>query len=173
MLVPSSLRVCCILDLIGSDLLLTFHLPPVLILAIAVGVQERPAAAPQEGVWVSDFKLTNTPDFASAVSAVSSLIFAFGGIPAYFNIQSEMKDPRLYTRSLIVCQSTVCAVYITIGIVVYYYCGSYVASPALGSAGHTMKKVCYGVALPGLFVSTILTTHVSVLDRVSGPRMVD
>lgn len=137
-----------------------------MILAIAVGVQERPAAAPQEGVWVSDFKLTNTPDFASAVSAVSSLIFAFGGIPAYFNIQAEMKDPRLYTRSLILCQSTVSAVYITIGVVVYYYCGSYVASPALGSAGHTMKKVCYGVALPGLFVSTILTTHVSVLDRI-------
>ncbi|KAI7778975.1 hypothetical protein LA080_001492 [Diaporthe eres] len=131
----------------------------IFILAVAVGVQERPAAAPQEGVWVSDFKITNTPDFAGAVSAVSSLIFAFGGIPAYFNIQAEMKDPRLYTRSLILCQSTVSAVYITIGIVVYYYCGSYVASPALGSAGHTMKKVCYGVALPGLFVSTILTTH--------------
>lgn len=146
---------------------------PVLILAIAVGVQERPAAAPQEGVWVSDFKLTNTPDFASAVSAVSSLIFAFGGIPAYFNIQSEMRDPRLYTRSLIVCQSTVSAVYITIGVVVYYYCGSYVASPALGSAGHTMKKVCYGVALPGLFVSTILTTHVSFPDRILGSRLIN
>lgn len=96
---------------------------------------------------------------------MSSLIFAFGGIPAYFNIQAEMKDPRLYTRSLILCQSTVSAVYITIGIVVYYFCGSYVASPALGSAGHEMKKVCYGVALPGLFVSTILTTHVSLLGR--------
>ncbi|POS68883.1 transmembrane amino acid transporter [Diaporthe helianthi] len=131
----------------------------IFILAIAVGIQERPAAAPQDGIWVSDYKLTNTPDFASAVSAVSSLIFAFGGIPAYFNIQAEMADPRLYTRSLLVCQSTVSAVYITIGIVVYYYCGSYVASPALGSAGHEMKKVTYGVALPGLFVSTILTIH--------------
>ncbi|KAG8157911.1 hypothetical protein KVR01_012183 [Diaporthe batatas] len=131
----------------------------IFILTIAVGIQERPAAAPQEGIWVSDYKLTNTPDFASAVSAVSSLIFAFAGIPAYFNIHAEMADPRLYTRSLLVCQSTVTAVYITIGIVVYYYCGSYVASPALGSAGHEMKKVTYGVALPGLFVSTILTIH--------------
>lgn len=104
---------------------------------------------------------------------MSSLIFAFGGIPAYFNIQAEMADPRLYTRSLLVCQSTVSAVYITIGIVVYYYCGSYVASPALGSAGHEMKKVTYGVALPGLFVSTILTIHVSVLDETLGPRISD
>ena len=102
---------------------------------------------------------------------MSSLIFAFGGIPAYFNIQAEMKDPRLYTRSLILCQSTVSAVYITIGVVVYYFCGSYVASPALGSAGHAMKKVCYGVALPGLFVSIILTTHVSLLGWSWASRM--
>lgn len=51
------------------------------------------------------------------------------------------------------------AVYITIGVVVYYYCGSYVASPALGSAGVTMKKAAYGIALPGLIVSTTLLTH--------------
>lgn len=172
MLAPSSLRVCYVLSSTYEPPTIADISPPVFILAVAVGVQERPAAAPQEGVWVSDFKITNTPDFASAVSAVSSLIFAFGGIPAYFNIQAEMKDPRLYTRSLILCQSTVSAVYITIGIVVYYYRGSYVASPALGSAGHTMKKVCYGVALPGLFVSTILTTHVSVLDHALGSRMV-
>lgn len=51
--------------------------------------------------------------------------------------------------------------YAVIGIVVYYYCGSYVASPALGSAGALMKKVCYGIALPGLLVSTLILLHVS------------
>ncbi|KAJ0106959.1 hypothetical protein J7T55_011054 [Diaporthe amygdali] len=131
----------------------------IFILTVAVGVQERPAAAPKEGVWVSDFKLTNTPDFAGAISAVSSLVFAFAGTPAFFNIQAEMRDSRLYTRSLLVCQSVVAVIYVAIGTVVYYYCGSYVASPALGSAGSTMKKVCYGLALPGLFVTTILVTH--------------
>lgn len=73
-----------------------------------------------------------------------------------------MRDPRRYTRSLIICQATVTSIYIAIGIVVYYFCGSYVASPALGSAGVTMKKVCYGLALPGLCVSTILLSHVSL-----------
>ncbi|KAL1869349.1 hypothetical protein Daus18300_005561 [Diaporthe australafricana] len=131
----------------------------ILILTVAVGVQERPAAAPQDGPWVSDFKLTNTPSFSGAISAVSSLVFAFAGTPAFFNIHAEMRDTRLYTRSLLVCQSVVVGVYIAIGTVVYYYCGSYVASPALGSAGSTMKKVCYGLALPGLFVTTILVTH--------------
>lgn len=131
---------------------------------MAVGVQERPASASQDGAWASDFKLTNTPDFAGAISAVSSLVFAFAGTPAFFNIHAEMRDTRLYTRSLLVCQSVVVAIYIAIGTVVYYYCGSYVASPALGSAGSTMKKLCYGIALPGLFVTTILVTHVSALD---------
>lgn len=45
---------------------------------------------------------------------------------------------------------------------VYFYCGSYVASPALGSAGVLLKKVCYGLALPGLCVSTLLFVHVSL-----------
>lgn len=54
------------------------------------------------------------------------------------------------------------ALYIAIGVVVYYYCGSYVASPALGSAGALMKKVCYGLALPGLLASVVLVTHVSL-----------
>ena len=53
------------------------------------------------------------------------------------------------------------ATYITIGVVVYYYCGSYVASPALGSAGPLLKKVCYGIALLGLIVSTTMYIHVS------------
>jgi hypothetical protein len=71
-----------------------------------------------------------------------------------------MRDPKKYTRSLIVCQSTVTITYIVIGIVVYYFCGSFVASPALGSAGVTMKKICYGLALPGLLVTVTIVSHV-------------
>lgn len=72
-----------------------------------------------------------------------------------------MREPHKYTRSLILCQSVMAVVYIVIGVVVYYYCGSYVASPALGSAGRLLKKVCYGLAFPGLCVSTLLFVHVS------------
>ncbi|RMJ04742.1 hypothetical protein CDV36_014587 [Fusarium kuroshium] len=132
----------------------------VLIVTIAVGVQDRPATAPQEGVWVSDYKLFNNPGFLDAISAVSSLVFAYAGTPAFFSIAAEMRDPRLYTRSLILCQSVVTVTYVVIGCVVYYFCGSYVATPALGSAGVTIKKVAYGIAIPGLIVSTTLTIHV-------------
>lgn len=71
-----------------------------------------------------------------------------------------MRDPRQYTKALMICQSVVTAVYLAIGCVVYYYCGSYVASPALGSAGPTLKKISYGFALPGLLVTTMLVIHV-------------
>ena len=133
-----------------------------MIVTIAVGVQDRPASAPQEGHWQSDYKIVGNPTFADAVSAISSMIFAYAGTPAFFSVVSEMREPRYYTRSMMICQGTVTAIYITIGIVVYYYCGSYVASPALGSAGPTMKKVSYGFAIPGLLVSTMLFVHVSL-----------
>lgn len=136
-------------------------------MTVAVGVQGRPADAPQTGEWVSDYKLVGNPTFAEGVRAVSSLIFAYAGTPAFFNIVSEMRDQRLYTRSLIVCQTGVTVTYIAIGVVVYYFCGSYVASPALGSAGPTMKKVSYGMALPGLWVTTMLVLHVSPHPLIS------
>lgn len=49
----------------------------------------------------------------------------------------------------------------TIGIVVYYYCGQYVSLPALGSASELVKRVAYGLALPGLLASMTIYTHVS------------
>jgi amino acid transporter len=117
--------------------------------------------APQEGIWVSDYKIVANPTFSEAITAVASMVFAYAGTPAFFSIVSEMRDPKYYTRSLVICQGTVTAVYITIGVVVYYFCGSYVASPALGSAGVTMKKISYGFAIPGLLVTVMLFVHVS------------
>lgn len=131
-------------------------------MTIAVGVQDRPAAAPTEGVFHSNWKGVGHPTFEAAISACSSIVFAWAGTPAFFQIASEMRVPEHYTRSLLLCQSVVGVTYVVIGVVVYYYCGSFVASPALGSAGPLLKKVCYGIALPGLCVSTLLFVHVSI-----------
>lgn len=132
--------------------------------AIAVGVQDQPPSAPRNVEWKSDYKIAGNPTFAEASAAVSTLIFAYAGTGAFFPIVSEMKDPRMYPRSLAICQSVVTAVFLIVGIVVYYFCGSYVASPALGSAGTIIKKVAYGIALPGLLVSGVLLSHVSSLS---------
>ncbi|CAH0000745.1 unnamed protein product [Clonostachys byssicola] len=131
----------------------------VMMITIAVGIQDRPSAAPSTGDWQSDWKLFGNPTFTKGIMAVSSLVFAYAGTPGFFPIIAEMRDPARYNRALFVCQGFITAMYITIGCVVYYYCGSFVASPALGSAGDLVKKVAYGVALPGLLVSTTIVLH--------------
>lgn len=103
------------------------------------------------------------------MSAIAAFIFAYCGTPVFFPIAAEMREPKHYKKSLILCQTVVTVVYVVVGIVVYYYCGTYVASPALGSAGKTIKKVSYGLALPGLIVSATLYTHVSPIIRNSLP----
>lgn len=57
--------------------------------------------------------------------------------------------------------SIVTASYLTFSLVVYRWCGKWVASPSLGSAGPTLKKVSYGIALIGLLVSACLYLHVA------------
>ncbi|KAJ5885391.1 hypothetical protein N7495_009901 [Penicillium taxi] len=136
-------------------------LTAVLSVTIAVGVQDRPSAAPQTGIWVSDYQITKKPSFSEVATGLSTMVFAYAGTPAFFSIVSEMREPKHYGRSLVVCQSVVTIFYLAIGIVVYYFCGSYVSSPALGSGGPTMKKVSYGFGIPGLLVSTLLFIHLS------------
>ncbi|KAL3443725.1 transmembrane amino acid transporter protein-domain-containing protein [Aspergillus insuetus] len=131
----------------------------VLTVTISVGIQDRPASAPQDDAWVPDYKLIGDPTFVQGATAVSSIIFACSATPAYFGIAAEMRDPRYFTKSLIIAQIGSTLMYITIGVVVYYYCGSYVASPALGSAGPLIKKIAYGISLPGLAATTTIYIH--------------
>ncbi|KAL9575850.1 hypothetical protein ACKAV7_000013 [Fusarium commune] len=130
----------------------------VFMVTISVGVQDRPDAAPP-GPWSSDWKLVGDPSFAAAASAISMFVLSYAGTPFFFPIISEMRDPRHYTKALMLCQVIVTITYVTVGIFLYFYCGSYVASPALGSAGKLIKKIAYGIALPGLFASTTLAIH--------------
>ncbi|CAG8031412.1 unnamed protein product [Penicillium olsonii] len=133
----------------------------VMIVTIAVAIRDRPAAAPMTaGPWVSDVKIVGNPTFTEGITAVCNLVFAFSGTPGFFAIISEMRDPRQYTPAMLICQTGVTAIYSVVGCVVYYYCGSYVSSPALGSAGGTIKQIAYGFALPGLIVTTTIVTHI-------------
>ncbi|KAL1591838.1 hypothetical protein SLS59_010016 [Nothophoma quercina] len=130
-----------------------------LTLTIAVGLQDRPAEAPQTGPYVSNYKLIGDPTFNEGMNAINTFVFAYAGTPAFFAVISEMRNPKDYNKAMYICQGTMTAVYLLVGIVVYYFCGSYVSSPALGSAGPLLKRVCYGLALMGLIASTCLVTH--------------
>ncbi|RGP75555.1 hypothetical protein FSPOR_663 [Fusarium sporotrichioides] len=128
---------------------------------IAVTLEKRPAVAPMPLVkWESDWKLFGNPTAQQAFAAIGCHVFAFAGTPAFFSIVAEMREPQFYTRALLWSQAVVATVYLVIGCIVYVYCGSYVASPALGSAGPVIKRICYGFALPGLLVTAMIVTHI-------------
>lgn len=59
-----------------------------------------------------------------------------------------------------VCAAFVVSSYLSLATVVYAYCGKWVTSPSLGSAGETIKIVAYGIALPGLIAVGIICVHV-------------
>ncbi|GAA5915177.1 hypothetical protein JCM6882_001129 [Rhodosporidiobolus microsporus] len=133
----------------------------VITLAISVGLQDRPDAAPPTGPWDPQVIIFGTPSFLNAMSAVATIVFSFAGAPNFINILAEMKRPEDFTKSLALTQTFVTATYLIVGCVVYHYCGIYVSSPALGSAGPLLKKVCYGIALPGLIVGCVLNSHLT------------
>jgi hypothetical protein len=75
-----------------------------------------------------------------------------------------MREPRFGFKVIWYGHIIITAVYIALGTVVYYYCGIYVATPALGSAGALMKRISYGLALPGLFVTICIYLHASLFS---------
>lgn len=53
-----------------------------MIVTIGVGIQDRPAAAPETGDWMKDVVVFGSPTFATAMSCIGSLLFAFAGMPS-------------------------------------------------------------------------------------------
>ncbi|KAL4948747.1 transmembrane amino acid transporter protein-domain-containing protein [Aspergillus filifer] len=132
----------------------------VLIVVIGVTVQDRPAAAPQEGPYELGYVNINNPGFAAGMVASCTIFVSSAGTSAFLPVISEMKNPKDYKKALYLCMSLVTASYLAFSLVVYRWCGQWVASPSLGSAGQTIKMVSYGVALLGLIVSGTLYLHV-------------
>ncbi|KAL3496057.1 transmembrane amino acid transporter protein-domain-containing protein [Aspergillus germanicus] len=132
------------------------------IVAIACLAQSRPAAAdPSTRPLDLDIRAFPKTTFSKAMSAVSNQLFAVGASGTFFSISAEMKKPELFTRSLIWGQSFIVITGITIASIVYGKVGQYLASPALGSAGPLIKKISYGIALPGLVVTAVLYSHIA------------
>ncbi|BEI81094.1 hypothetical protein CcaverHIS002_0202540 [Cutaneotrichosporon cavernicola] len=136
-------------------------LAALLMMVIVVPLQDRPAAAPQTGPWEKDLKLFNTPTIAEALSGVSTVVFSTAAAPAFFSFAAEMKNPHAYTRCMLVSEAIATSFLVLVGSVIYYYCGQYVAVPAPGSAGVLFKRICYGIAIPGLAMSLCIYAHVA------------
>ncbi|KAF2644675.1 hypothetical protein P280DRAFT_495880 [Massarina eburnea CBS 473.64] len=133
----------------------------VFIVVVGVTTLDRPAAAPQEGPFEFGYNVIAHPTFAAGITAASTIFCSGAGTSAFLPVMSEMKNPKDYKKAVNWCMGFVTAAYLSFSLVVYWYCGKWVASPSLGSAGPLIKKVAYGVGILGLCVSGALYVHVS------------
>lgn len=58
-------------------------------------------------------------------------------------------------------QTLAVSFYMLISTVIYYYAGPMVASPALGSASPTVRKVSFGIALPTIVIAGVVNGSVA------------
>ena len=134
----------------------------VLMIVIAVTILDRPAAAPPTGDY--DFGFYAIPPvvtFAGGMTATCTIFISSAGTSAFLPVISEMREPRDYRKAVYVAMGFVTSSYLAFALVVYRYCGKWVASPSLGSAGHNMQIAAYAVAFIGLAVSACLYLHVA------------
>lgn len=134
-----------------------------MIVVIAVTLRDLPAAAPQTG----DFELGFTAfppagtTFANAWSALLAIFSSSVNTSGFAPVISEMRRPQDYFKSVYVCMLWITTSYLALATTVYAYCGRWVASPALGSAGPTIKIISYAIAIPGLIAGTMICVHVA------------
>ncbi|SPO00092.1 related to neutral amino acid permease [Cephalotrichum gorgonifer] len=133
----------------------------VFIVVVGVTQLDRPAAAPQTGDFELGYHVIGHPSFVAGITSVATIFCSGAGTSAFLPVMSEMRRPRDYNKAVYVCMGLVTAAYLSFSLVVYRYCGMWVASPSLGSAGAVVKKVAYGVGLVGLLVSACVYVHVA------------
>lgn len=129
--------------------------------SVGVTQVDRPAAVPQEGDFDLGYHVIGNPTFVEGITAAATIFCSGAGTSAFLPVISEMRKPRDYNKAVYVCMGIVTASYLTFSLVVYRYCGKWVASPSLGSAGEVVKKVSYGIGLVGLLVSACIFVHVA------------
>lgn len=135
----------------------------IMIIVIAVTIPERPAAAPQTRPFDLGFEAAppSGTTFAAAWAAALAIFSSSANTSGFVPVISEMRRPQDYFKSLYVTMSWITSSYLALGLTVYAYCGKWVASPALGSAGPTMKTIAYSVAIPGMIASAMICVHVA------------
>jgi hypothetical protein len=127
----------------------------VLIVVIAVTLVDRPAAAPQTGDFDLGYHAIAYPDFTAGLVASCTIFYSSSATSAFLPVMAEMRHPEDYRKALLVCMAFVTSCYLAFSLVVYRWCGKWVASPSLG------------VSSQHLLLYTSLTELSRVLDRRS------
>ncbi|KAF4338090.1 neutral amino acid permease [Fusarium beomiforme] len=133
----------------------------VFIFVVAVTQQDRPAMAPETGDYDLGWTAIAHPTFVAGITASANIFISNSGSSMYLPVLSEMKRPEHYRKAVLVTGVCVTAMYLTFSLVIYRWCGVWLATPAFGSAGPLFKKISYGIALPGLIIGVGIYQHVA------------
>ncbi|KAL9083988.1 MAG: hypothetical protein Q9159_005481 [Coniocarpon cinnabarinum] len=124
----------------------------VFILMIDVGVIKPDAG---------DITATKPAKFTTAFNSVSNIVFAYAGHVSFFSFISEFRDPSEFPKALFLLQGADTCMYLVVAVVVAYYTGPDVDSPALGAAKGAVKKVAWGIAIPTIVIAGVIYGHVA------------
>lgn len=102
-----------------------------------------------------------TTSLSNGMNMALNIILAYSGHVTYFGFASELRDPRDFKKSLIFLQTIAVTLYTIVAVVIYYYVGPGVPSPALGAASPLVRKVAYGIAIPTILIAGVVNGHVA------------
>ncbi|CAG8054792.1 unnamed protein product [Penicillium nalgiovense] len=125
----------------------------VIITMVAVGVQNQGG---------QNLRATVDTDLVQAFGAVTNIVFAYCAHVAFFGLLAEMEEPKDFPKALVMLQTFEIIFYTIAAVVIYYYVGQEVTSPALGSAGPILKKVAYGIAIPTIIGAGVVNGHIGL-----------
>ncbi|RJE24931.1 hypothetical protein PHISCL_02763 [Aspergillus sclerotialis] len=128
-------------------------LSAVIITMIGVAVQAKPDRT---------VEITTETNLYHAFKGVTEIVFAYCAHVAFFGLLAEMEKPEDFPKAVVMLQGFEVALYVTASVVIYYYVGNGVASPAFGSAGPVLKKVAYGIAIPTIVGAGVVNGHVGL-----------
>ena len=106
--------------------------------------------------------------FHSAFLACTNIIFAYSFAVCQFSFMAELHTPKDYVKSIWALGIIEMIIYTVTGALIYAFVGSSVSSPALLSAGPTVSRIAFGVALPVIFISGAINSTCAaryVIDR--------
>jgi hypothetical protein len=124
----------------------------ILVTIIATGVQAHSAPGGLSGVNWSAWPPAETT-FYEAFLATTNIIFAYSFAVCQFSFMSEMHTPKDYVKSIWALGLIEIFIYTVTGALIYAFVGADVKSPALLSAGNTVSRIAFGIALPVIFIS--------------------
>lgn len=124
----------------------------ILVTIIATGIQAHNAPGGLAAVPWSAYPPEGTT-FYEAFLATTNIVFAYSFAVCQFSFMSEMHTPKDYVKSIWALGLIEIFIYTLTGALVYAFVGVDVKSPALLSAGDTVSRIAFGIALPVIFIS--------------------